>query len=109
METAHAHLDLARLRVDDAPAARPANAAAALLRVLGDRSRVGAKGGGVLTGREQEVLRLVTQGLTNAEIGGRLYISTKTAGNHVSNILTKLGVRSRVEATAYAASYPVEK
>ncbi|MFN2539553.1 MAG: response regulator transcription factor [Mycobacteriales bacterium] len=39
--------------------------------------------------------------MTNAEIAGRLFISTKTAGNHVSAILTKLGLRSRTEATAY--------
>ncbi|MQA08411.1 MAG: hypothetical protein GEU98_07620 [Pseudonocardiaceae bacterium] len=76
------------------------------MRDLGDRSRVGAKGAGALTSREREILRLVAQGLTNAEIAGRLYISTRTAGNHVSNILTKLGLRSRAEAAAYAALHP---
>jgi DNA-binding NarL/FixJ family response regulator len=48
------------------------------------------------------VLRLVAQGLTNAEIADRLFISTKTAGNHVSAILAKLGVRSRTEAAAHS-------
>ena len=57
---------------------------------------------GVLTRREQEVLRLVAQGQSNAEIAARLFISTKTAGNHVSSILTKLGLRSRTEAAAFA-------
>jgi DNA-binding NarL/FixJ family response regulator len=48
------------------------------------------------------VLRLVAEGLSNAEIATHLFISTKTAGNHVSNILTKLGLRSRTEAAAFA-------
>ena len=52
--------------------------------------------------REIEVLRLLGHGLTNAEIAERLYISTKTAGNHVSNILLKLNLRNRPEAAAYA-------
>jgi DNA-binding NarL/FixJ family response regulator len=56
----------------------------------------------LLSRREQEVLELVAAGLTNAEIAARLFITTKTAGNHVSNVLTKLGVRSRTEAAAYA-------
>jgi DNA-binding CsgD family transcriptional regulator len=76
--------------------------ASALLRRLGVRSRVGPKNVGVLSKREDEVVRLVAQGLTNAEIAERLFISVKTAGNHVSSILTKLGLRSRAEAAAYA-------
>lgn len=122
VETAEARLELARLRADDAPglavadaraaldgfeaagALHAADTAAALLRSLGDRSRVGPKHVGTLTRREQEVLRLVAQGLTNPEIARRLFISPKTAGNHVSNILTKLGMRSRVEAAAYAVA-----
>ena len=55
-----------------------------------------------LTGRELAVLRLVTSGRTNAQIGAELYISPKTAGVHVSNILRKLGVSSRVQAAAWA-------
>src|SRR5262249_17369321 len=48
-----------------------------------------------LTERELAVLRLISQGLTNREIGSRLFISAGTAGVHVSNILRKLGVSSR--------------
>ncbi len=120
LELAEAHLALAGLVAPEDPALaasearaalsgfesagarRRADEAAALLRTLGDRSRVGAKGQGLLTDREREVLRLVAQGLTNAEIAERLFISVKTAGNHVSNILTKLQLRSRAEAAAWA-------
>ncbi|NUR57203.1 MAG: AAA family ATPase [Catenulispora sp.] len=55
-----------------------------------------------LTARELEVLRLVAEGLSNGQIGGRLFITTKTASAHVSNILAKLGVSSRGEAAALA-------
>jgi DNA-binding CsgD family transcriptional regulator/tetratricopeptide (TPR) repeat protein len=55
-----------------------------------------------LTPREFDVLRLVAEGLSNGQIGERLFISTKTASVHVSNILAKLGVRSRGEAAAIA-------
>ena len=55
-----------------------------------------------LTTREAEVLALVAAGRTNREIGAELYVSDKTASVHVSNILRKLGVSSRVEAAAIA-------
>jgi DNA-binding CsgD family transcriptional regulator len=55
-----------------------------------------------LTAREAEVLALLAEGRTNGEIGSALYISTRTAGVHVSNILAKLGVRSRTQAAAVA-------
>jgi DNA-binding NarL/FixJ family response regulator len=48
------------------------------------------------------VLDLVAEGLTNGQIGERLFISTKTASVHVSNILAKLGVARRTEAAALA-------
>jgi DNA-binding CsgD family transcriptional regulator/tetratricopeptide (TPR) repeat protein len=55
-----------------------------------------------LTRREAEVLGLVADGLTNREIGERLFITPKTAGLHVSHILAKLNVDSRVKAAAIA-------
>ena len=53
-----------------------------------------------LTAREQDVLALLTEGRSNGEIAKLLYISTKTASVHVSNILRKLDVTNRVEAAA---------
>jgi DNA-binding CsgD family transcriptional regulator len=88
---------------------READRAAALLRSLGDRSRARRAGTtiSVLSTREQEVLDLVRQGLSNAAIAKRLYISPKTAEHHVSSVLAKLGVRSRNEAAALASgSHP---
>ncbi|KGM14769.1 hypothetical protein N867_16195, partial [Actinotalea fermentans ATCC 43279 = JCM 9966 = DSM 3133] len=58
--------------------------------------------GEVLTEREAEVLELVAQGLTNRQIGERLFISGKTVSVHVSNVLAKLGVTGRAEAVAVA-------
>lgn len=55
-----------------------------------------------LTPRELEVLRLVAKGLSNRALATELFISTNTAGVHVSRILTKLGVATRTEATAFA-------
>jgi DNA-binding CsgD family transcriptional regulator len=57
-----------------------------------------------LTPREAEVLHLVAEGRSNGEIGRALFISTKTASVHVSNILAKLGAASRGEAVALARS-----
>lgn len=55
-----------------------------------------------LTGRERDVLRLVSAGRTNRQIAEELFISPKTASVHVSNILAKLGVSGRGEAAALA-------
>ncbi|HUG84263.1 MAG TPA: LuxR C-terminal-related transcriptional regulator, partial [Euzebya sp.] len=55
-----------------------------------------------LTAREHEVLRLVAEGLSNAEIGEQLFITAKTASVHVSNILSKMAVPTRQHAAALA-------
>ncbi len=84
----------------------------AALADLGRRARLGAPGraGGPagrgplagLTDRERDVLRLLTAGHSNREIGAELFISPKTVSVHVSNILAKLGAASRTEAAAIA-------
>ena len=61
-----------------------------------------------LTPREREVIALLSDGLSNAEIARTLYISEKTASVHVSNILRKLGVTSRIQAAA-AHNRPAQK
>ncbi|MCA9796336.1 MAG: response regulator transcription factor, partial [Candidatus Eremiobacteraeota bacterium] len=55
-----------------------------------------------LTGRENEVLRAMAQGLSNKEISDQLTIAEKTVKTHVSNILAKLDVKSRTQAALYA-------
>jgi DNA-binding NarL/FixJ family response regulator len=117
-EAGQARLDLARLyaerRADTAigeaeaalaaferiGATTDADAAAALLRSLGVAPRSTRRGAGELTDRERQVLHLVGLGLSNPEIAARLHISRKTAAHHVSNVLSKLGVRNRTEAVA---------
>ncbi len=55
-----------------------------------------------LTEREVDVLKLVARGLTNHEIGEQLYISNRTVGTHISNILGKLHLANRTQAALYA-------
>ena len=57
---------------------------------------------GELTPREREVMVLVAQGLSNAEISGRLFLSPATTKTHVSRILTKVGARDRAQLVALA-------
>lgn len=55
-----------------------------------------------LTPRETEVLRLISAGATNKEIASRLYLSEGTVKNHISRVLTRLGLRDRTQAALYA-------
>jgi len=120
LEVAQARLELARALAAQSPTAsietarharnelealgamREADSAAALMRSLGARGRAGPRSLGSLSRRELEVLRLLGDGLSNREIGERLYISPKTAEHHVGRIYGKLGLKSRAEAAAYA-------
>ncbi|HJY57672.1 MAG TPA: LuxR C-terminal-related transcriptional regulator [Streptosporangiaceae bacterium] len=89
---------------EDLGAGRDADAAAALMRDLGVKAaRTGPKNVGRLTKREQEVLALLGEGLSNPEIAERLFLSRKTVEHHVARILSKLGLRGRAEAAALAA------
>ncbi len=58
-----------------------------------------------LSPREQEVVRLVAQDLTNREIAERLVITERTAANHIEHILTKLGLRSRLQIALWAKEH----
>jgi two-component system, NarL family, response regulator DevR len=60
-----------------------------------------------LTEREREVLALVARGYTNKQIAEALYVSEKTARNHVSHILEKLGLSRRSEAAAFAVEHKI--
>ena len=119
LETARARLELARALASNRPdaaayearlaldaferlgAAHDCDAASGLLRTLGTTGRAWPKGHGQLTKRETEVLALLVEGLANAEIAERLFISVRTAEHHVASILAKLDLRSRAEAAAY--------
>ena len=122
--TAELHLALARLLADgDAPAAITearaahliydrlrsplAETSARLLNSLGVPATARlrrADATASLSRRESEVLDLLRDGLSNADIAARQHNSVRTIEHHVSAILTKLGLRSRAEAAAYAAS-----
>ncbi|MFD5423647.1 response regulator [Streptomyces sp. NPDC127069] len=56
----------------------------------------------LLTPREREVLRLISAGATNKEIASRLYLSEGTVKNHISRVLSRLGLRDRTQAALYA-------
>jgi DNA-binding CsgD family transcriptional regulator len=121
MELARTRLEIARLLAGASPqaavsearaalaafenleATRHADAAASLLRELGaPPARTGPRSPDSLTRREREVLGLLGAGLSNPEIGDRLFITRKTVEHHVGSLLAKLGLRNRAEAAAYA-------
>jgi two-component system NarL family response regulator len=62
-----------------------------------------------LTSRELEVLSLLTEGASSKEVARRLHVSQNTVRSHVQNILSKLGVHSRLEAAAFAVKYRLVK
>ena len=62
-----------------------------------------------LTEREVEVLQLIVSGMTNREIGDKLFISKNTVATHIWNIYEKIGAANRAEATAYAIRHGIAK
>ena len=68
------------------------------LRTKDDKDELAA-----LTDQERNILELIAEGLTNRQIGERMYLAEKTVKNYVSNVLAKLGMSRRSEAAAYAA------
>jgi DNA-binding CsgD family transcriptional regulator len=95
-DSAEMELDAARWVFRQLDAAPDLAAVEALIQKPAGRAATG------LTQRELQVLRLVAAGRTNRSIGADLFLSERTVDRHVSNILAKLGVSSRTEATAYA-------
>lgn len=102
-----------RILKEFARGAAPDGASPGLPGTLGTSGAPGAPGASgraaamaqpeaVLSLREQEVLQLVAQRYTNKEIASQLYLSEYTVKNHLRNILSKLHLRSRVEAARYA-------
>ena len=66
-------------------------------------ARITDDGYGTLTPREQEVMRLLAEGLSSKVVASKLFISPKTVENHRSNIMNKLGLHSTIELIRYAA------
>lgn len=105
-QTAEAQALLAEVRAVCEPlGARPAleRVEALAVTLKAPTARVTYPAG--LTAREVDVLRLVAEGLTNAEVAERLYLSPRTVSSHLTSIYTKLGVSSRAAAARFAASH----
>jgi DNA-binding CsgD family transcriptional regulator len=103
LDESRTHAELAQSLLVRWPGWRQAEALA-LLHRLGE-GRGQASGLRDLTARELEVVRLVQEGLTNGQIAARLFISTKTASVHVSNVLRKLDLTSRIELAEWASAH----
>ena len=99
-------LDHIRAVHDDQALVSPEIAAALMTQItelayISSQDRLDTKAVADLTTREREVLNLIGEGLTNQEIADRLFIEVGTVKNHVHNLLKKLDVSSREDATAY--------
>lgn len=85
---------------------------AVAVRVI-ERMRSGAAPGpsglASLTTQESQILALITDGLTNRQIGERLFLAEKTVKNHVTNLLSKLGVQRRTQAAVLASRLDFER
>ena len=109
LDEADAHLAAARARVDELAAGLAGSATGdefarrAMARLPGPTPRRAAKARFAgLTAREQDVARLVTDGLTNHEIAARLVLSRRTVEKHVEHVLAKLGLSTRAHIAAWA-------
>ena len=96
----------ARAELERMGAMRELDRSAEVLRELGVATGPGRRSDGPLSERESEVLVQLSQGLSNAEIGQRLFISPKTVEHHVGKILGKLGLKNRAAAAAHALKNP---
>lgn len=103
-DDARARLEEARVEAERIGDLRMVRRVGELLHGAGLDGTDAVVGPEVLTPRERQVLALIAEGLTNRQIGKRLYISEKTASVHVSAILRKLGVASRTEAAVRAVA-----
>jgi DNA-binding NarL/FixJ family response regulator len=75
----------------------------ALMKFPGKEAKITDADYGTLTPREQEIMRLLAEGLSAKEIAEKLFISPKTVENHRANIMNKLGLHSTMELVRYAA------
>jgi DNA-binding NarL/FixJ family response regulator len=90
------------LPLDAAPALARADRLAARLAIA--KPPAGSYPAG-LTAREAEVLQLVAQGLTDAQVAERLFVSPRTVGQHLRSIYNKLGVSTRLAAARFAIEH----
>jgi HD-GYP domain-containing protein (c-di-GMP phosphodiesterase class II) len=95
----------AELRGDVRAGRLESDAVEAVLAAAGHRVVRRREGPAGLTAREVEVLRLMARGLSNKEIAKRLVIATKTAGNHIEHIYTKIGTTNRAGASLFAMQH----
>jgi HD-GYP domain-containing protein (c-di-GMP phosphodiesterase class II) len=103
---AHSAEDAARVTREEARAGRlDHEIVEAVLSAAGHRTRQRRDGPGGLTAREVEVLRLLARGLSTKEIAERLFLSPKTAGNHIEHIYGKIGAKNRVAASLFAVQH----